>query len=236
MELQTIAVNQLCKGADQLMASETKLRVLIIGLSMWLFRYLVLEGLETPLVSGTLLVDMLGDSSSKMRAQSRWSFSRVREGLIDAFSRFESSGRFEGSEEAWSYIERQLASRPKFEEFYRELGLRSGLAQPRANRISAKHFELQPETLRAAVMSVITIDDGFVPITELLERLFNTWGLCFGGRPLDDALLAKLGYTGLDQDQDLTPNTEALTTLLAELGLATRLSDGVVMCHAKDRF
>jgi hypothetical protein len=154
------------KGADQLMASENKLRVLIIGLCMWLFRYLVLEGLETPLVSGTLLVDMLGDSSSKMRAQSRWSFSRVREGLIDAFSHFESSGRFEGSEEAWSYIERQLASRPKFEEFYRELGLRSGLAQPRANRISAKHFELQPETLRAAVMSVVAIDDGFVPITE----------------------------------------------------------------------
>lgn len=236
MELQTLAVNQLCEGADQLMASETKLRVIIIGLCMWLFRYLVLEGLETPFVSGTLLVDMLGDSSSKMRAQSRWSFSRVREGLIDAFSRFESSGRFEGSEEAWSYIQRQLASRPKFEEFYRELGLRSGMAQPRANRISAKHFELQPETLRAAVMSVVTIDDGSVPITELLDRLFNTWGLCFGGRPLDDALLAKLGYTGLDQDQDLTPNTEALTTLLAELGLATRLSDGVVMCHAKDRF
>jgi hypothetical protein len=41
------------------MAPETKLRVLIVGLSLWLFRYLVIEGFEKPDSVGIALVDML---------------------------------------------------------------------------------------------------------------------------------------------------------------------------------
>jgi hypothetical protein len=88
--------------------------------------------------------------------------------------------------------------------------------------------------LRVAVLSVLAIEEGMIPITELLERLYKTWGLCFGGRPEDAFLLEKIGYTALDQDQDLTPNTEALIALLRDLGLVTRFSDGLIMCHAKD--
>lgn len=236
MAVQTEAVLTLCTNAEELMASETKLRVLIIGLCLWLFRYLVLEGFEKPHLAGIALVDMTGDSSSKMRSQSRWSFSRVREGLIEAFERFESTGRFADCEDAWKHVETKLAGRPKFEEFYRELGLRSGLAQPRSSRIAAKHFELQPETARVVVMSTLKVQEGLISFTSLLDRIFNTWGLCFGGRPNDGPILTGLGYTGLDQDQDLTPNAEALTSLLSDLGLATRFSDGLVMCHAKDEF
>jgi len=236
MAPQTDAVMTLCRSADILMAPETKLRVLIVGLSLWLFRYLVIEGFEKPDSVGIALVDMLGDSSSKMRSQSRWSFARIREGLIDAFARFHALGRFDDCEDVWKHIQTQMGGRPKFEEFYRELTVRSGLAQPRSGRIAAKHFELQPETLRVVIMSVLGVEEGMIPITELLERVFRVWGLCFGGRPADGRLLTQLGYTGLDQDQDLTPNFEALTSLLSDLGLATRYSDGLVMCHAKDAF
>jgi hypothetical protein len=236
MAVQTEALLTLCRNADEVMASETKLRVLIVGLCLWLFRYLVLEGVDKPNIAGIALVDMSGESSSKMRSQSRWSFARIREGLIDAFARFHDVGRFEDCEDAWKYVQAQLGGRPKFEEFYRELSLRSGLAQPRSSRIAAKHFELQPETARVVVMSVLSLEEGMIPITDLLDRMFDTWGLCFGGRPNDGPVLTALGYTGLDQDQDLTPNTEALTSLLSDLGLATRFSDGLVMCHAKDAF
>jgi hypothetical protein len=236
MSVQTGALEKLCQNADVLTASESKLRVLVIGLCLWLFRYLINEGVEDPAINGIVLIDMLGDSSSKMRAQSRWSFARLREELIEGFSRFQSKGRFENCEEAWVYVQKQMGGRPKFEEFYRELALRGGWAQPRASRIAAKHFELQPETLRVAVMSVLTAEEGMTPITNLLDRLFANWGFCFGGRPDDGIALAELGYTGLDQDQDLTPNTEALITLLYDLGLAMRFSDGLVMCHVKESF
>jgi len=75
-----------------------------------------------------------------------------------------------------------------------------------------------------------------IPLSEFLDRLQSTWGLIIGGRPDDARLLRDLGYAGLDQDHDLTPNTAALVSLLTELGLATRFSDGLVMCHSEPRF
>lgn len=234
MTPQTEGILTLCRNADALSAPEAKLRVLIIGMSIWLFRYLVKEGIQPQEPLGLILVDMLGESASKMRSQSRWSYSRVREALLQAFVRFYDEGRFNDCKAAWRYIQDNMAGRPKFDEFFRELALRNGIAQPRAARIAAKHFELQPETLRVAVLSVLPLSEGMIPITELLERFYTIWGFCFGGRPEDAALLEKIGYSALDQDQDLTPNTEALITLLRDLGLVTRFSDGLVMCHAKD--
>jgi hypothetical protein len=234
MAPQTEAILTLCKNSDALSAPETKLRVLVIGMCIWLFRYLVKEGIEQPDTLGLVLVDMLGESSSKMRSQSRWSYARLREALVHGFARFYEEGRFDDCKAAWKHIQDNMAGRPKFDEFFRELTLRSGVAQPRASRIASKHFELQPETLRVAVLSVLSLSEGMIPITELLERFYKTWGFCFGGRPEDATLLEKIGYPALDQDQDLTPNTEALITLLRDLGLVTRFSDGLVMCHAKD--
>ena len=106
----------------------------------------------------------------------------------------------------------------------------------RASRIPAKHFEPQPDTLRVLTLSVLPAADGFLPLADLLDRLFDTWGITFGGRPEDADLLGRLGYVGLDQDRNLTPNATSLVNLLAELGLATRFSDGLVMCHSQPRF
>jgi hypothetical protein len=233
---QTSALRTLCENSDSLTATETKLRFLIIGLCLWMFHYLIEESLGPSGEAIVLLSDVSGDSHTRMRAQSRWSYARLREALIAGFSTFANHGRFDECAEAWNYVKEEQQGRPKFEEFYRELALRSGLAQPRASRVPAKHFEPQPDTLRVLVLSVLPVTDGFLPLAKLLDRLFDVWGLIFGGRPEDADLLGQLGYVGLDQDRDLTPNATALIDLLSDLGLATRFSDGLVMCHSKPRF
>ncbi len=233
---QTAALHILCKNADALAATETKLRFLIIGLCLWLFHYLIEESAGRSGETIALLSDVSGDSRSRMRAQSRWSYARLREALIAGFAAFAEDGRFDECAEAWDYVKYEQQGRPKFEEFYRELALRSGLAQPRASRVPAKHFEPQPDTLRVLVMSVLPVAEGFIPLAKLLDRLFDVWGLVFGGRLQDADLLGQLCYVGLDQDRDLTPNATALIGLLSDLGLATRFSDGLVMCHSQPCF
>lgn len=236
MAAQTKALLTLCSNAEVLVASETKLRFLVIGLCLWLFRYLPSEGLADSQQDFILLVDATGESRARMREQSRWSYSRLREALVCSFSNFSVKGRFEECEDAWEYVEEQLQGRPKFEEFYGTIALRCGLAQPRASRVPAKHFEPQPDTLRVLVLSILPVGEGLIPITEMLDRFFKVWAIVYGGRPDDAELLGKLGYSGLDQDRDLTPNTETLINLLNDLGLATRFSDGLVMCHSRPQF
>lgn len=233
---QTSALRTLCENADSLAATETKLRFLIIGLCLWLFHYLIEESVGPSGEAIALLSDVSGDSRSRMRAQSRWSYARLREALIAGFAAFAEDGRFDECAEAWNYVKDEQQGRPKFEEFYRELALRSGLAQPRASRVPAKHFEPQPDTLRVLVLSVCPVAEEFIPLAKLLERLYEVWGLVFGGRPQDADLLGQLGYVGLDRDRDLTPNATAFIELLSDLGLATRFSDGLVMCHSRPRF
>lgn len=235
MSLQTSALLTLCHNAEAMTASETRLRCLIVGLCLWLFRYLVEEGVSARKERFVLLADASGESSSRMREQSRWSYARLREGLVASFAAFASQDRFEGCEDAWNYLETQRDGRPEFES-YGTIALRSGLVQPRASRVPAKHFEPQPDTTRILVWSVLPRSQQMLPLGELLERFHVTWGLVYGGRPDDARLLGDLGYTGLDQDHDLTPNVNALVNLLAGLGLATRFSDGLVMCHSEPRF
>jgi hypothetical protein len=233
MSSQTTAILTLCRNADKLVASETKIRFLVVGLCLWLFRYLFQET-QAPGADGVLLLaDVTGDSASRVRAQSRWSYARGRETIATAFSRFSEDGRFEDCELAWQYVLKDLNGRPKFEEFYRELAVRSGLAQPRSSRVTAKHFEPQPDTLRILILSVLPVEHGVITLEEALERLFNTWSVVFGGRDADADLLSQRGYSGLDQDRDIVPNAAALVELLSDLGLATRYSDGLTVCHSQ---
>ncbi len=236
MTAQTGALVTLCRNAEALMASETRLRFLVIGLCLWLFRYLVVEGTADGKDSYILLADAMGDTSSRMRAQSRGSYARLREALIASFGNFAKAGRFAECEDAWKYVRNALDGRPKFEEFYGTIALRCGIAQPRASRVAAKHFEPQPDTLRVLVLSLLPHDDEMLALTELLERLYDIWRVVYGGRANDALLLGDLGYAGLDQDHDLTPNVNALIDLLADLGLATRFSDGLIMCHSRPQF
>jgi hypothetical protein len=232
---ETRALLRLCENGE-FMPTESRLRLLVIGLGCWISAYLrrvASAAAEHPLI---LLCDMSNGDSHRLREQSRWSYTRFRETLVSSFSSLAELGRFEPCEEAWEWVAQNQDGRPKIEEYYRELLLRNGLAQPRGGRIAAKHFELQPDTLTALALSVLSKEDELVPLHEFLDRLFSVWGLCFGGRNLDDNMLVELGYTGLDQAGDLSPNTESLVTLLVDLGLATRYSDGLVMCHCEPNF
>jgi hypothetical protein len=236
MTKQTAALKTLCENAEVLFAPETKLRALIIGLCIWLFRYVIEEGLGRDDEKCVLLVDYLGSTVSRMRFQSRWSYARLREAISASFRRFNDEGRFQDCAEAWQYVEDKRGGRPEFAEFYGTIALRSGLAQPRASRVAAKHFELQPDTLRIVLLSVLHDEEGLVSISVVLQRLYETWNIVFGGRSGDVELLNRLGYRDLDQDHDLTPNFNAFVDMLSELGLATRYSDGLVMCHSRARY
>ena len=235
MQSETRAVLRLCQNVDP-MSIEIKLRFIIIILSCWLIAYIRKKScieLQDPLI---LLTDMSNGESKKMREQSRWSYSRFREELAESFKNMAANGDFSECETQWNWISENKDGKPKVEEFYREILIRNGLAQPRASRVAAKHFELQPDTLHALTLSVLNKNEGLVDLPVCLDRLFETWSICFGGRSNDSDLLAKSGYTGLDRDRDLTPNMQGLESLLSDLGLATRYSDGLVMCHCTPNF
>ena len=166
-----------------------------------------------------------------MRDQSRWSYSRFREIVVDSFAALSETSAFEDCQEEWEYVKSELQGRPKVEEFFRELLIRNGLAQPRGGRVNAKHFELQPDTFAVLALSLIDNKEGFVPLPEFFERMFTTWGLCFGGRSTDAEALTSHGYFGLDEKSDLSANVEATTDLLIDLGFAHKYSDGLVLCE-----
>lgn len=224
---QTSALERLCGNLDRLVASETRLRGLTIALLVWLFHYLIREGRTRASPPPMLLMDFLGHPQSRLRSQSRWCFIRNTEVLLQSFDRFKTEGRFDEFESEYE----TLSAKPKFpllHEIFRELGLRSGLAQPRANNVP-KHFELQPDTLRVLVLSIIP-HGAIQPLSELAKQLSSIWGIVVGANADDSAHLAANGYAGLDQSDDLTPNVEAFVRLLKELGLAISPADGLILC------
>ncbi len=227
---ETAAIRRLCENCSD-MPVEFRLRYLIIGLGCWVASYLRRSTLSEGASGMPLLADMTGGGSLRMREQSRWSYTRFRESVIERFVRLAETDAFADCQDAWEWVQSELDGRPKVEEFFRELLIRNGLAQPRGGSVNSKHIELQPDTLAMLTLSVIGQDEGPVPLPEFFERMSADWGLCFGGRPKDADELAAHGYFGLDEKTDLTANVEATTELLINLGLARKYSDGLVLCQ-----
>ncbi|HUY91797.1 MAG TPA: hypothetical protein VMV10_23850 [Pirellulales bacterium] len=225
---QTSALECLCRNLERLVAPETRLRGLTIALLIWLVQYLIREG-QGKKSSPLLLMDFLGRRQSRLRSQSRWCFTRTTEDLLQSFARFDAEGRFDECHSEYEALTANSASKfPPLQEVLRELSLRSGLAQPRANNIP-KHFELQPDTLRVLVLSMMPYGE-VRSLAELATQLYMVWGIVIGANADDSARLASNGYAGLDQSEDLTPNVEAFVRLLKELGLAINPADGLVLC------
>lgn len=116
------------------------------------------------------------------------------------------------------------------EEHDSDLAVRIGFAQPRAHQARRKHFELQPDTTRMLLLSVITPDNPLVTFEDVAAALRDIWGVSFGGCEDDLNTLRNNGYEGLDDDADLEPNRNAFVDLLKRLNLATEPSDGLVLC------
>jgi hypothetical protein len=231
MKDQTSALACLCGNLERLVAPEARLRGLTIALLVWLVHYLLREGRGSgkKQVAPLLLMDFLGHAQSRLRSQSRWCFTRMTEDLLQSFARFKIEGRFDGYGTEYEALAARTPSKfPPLQEILRELGLRSGLAQPRANNVP-KHLELQPDTLRVLVLSMIPCGE-IRSLAALAEQLWSVWGIVVGANANDSTHLAANGYAGLDQSEDLTPNVDAFVRLLMELGLATSPADGLVVC------
>lgn len=226
---ETEAIRNLCENCADIPV-EVKLRFLMIGLGCWVTSYLRRSNLPENTNPLPLLLDMTGGASSRMREQSRWSYTRFRETVVDGFAGLAESQTFDHCQAAWEWVRTELDGRPKIEEFFRELLIRHGLAQPRGGRVNVKHFELQPDTLAVLSLSVLGKGEEMVPLPEFFARMFETWGVCFGGRSIDADMLTAHGYFGLDEKTDLTANVDATTELLVDLGFAQKYSDGLVLC------
>jgi len=228
MESQTLALSILCENLSENTAHTTQLRDLIIGLCSWLFLYIQkgphIHG-ETPL----MFMDFLGGTNPRTRANSRNSFSRQREYFFGSYLQLRDSGRLDCEETDFELVE---ITRFKFlEQHFSDLAVRIGFAQPRAFQARRKHFELQPDTARILLKSIVRPNQ-IMTFSEVAQALRNTWGICFGGCDDDQSELRSHGYTGLDYDDDLESNSEAFITLIKRMKIAVEPSDGLVLCAA----
>lgn len=116
--------------------------------------------------------------------------------------------------------------------FVRDLGIRCGLVKPRATSQKSKYISLHADTIEVLVLTLIEHDEvEGVTLDEFAERLWDTFGLIFGGLnegAEDFNILSKLGIYDANQD-DLNRNNDMFVARLVSLGLAKEYSDGLVL-------
>jgi hypothetical protein len=228
MASQTGACRLLCQNLDLSTPHPARLRFLIIALGMWLLTYLVAEAADASDESGgsILFMDFLGKTRSRCRAQSCASFARHRELIYRAYPAWKDAGRFADLDAHYGEFKNDFKI---LEQHFSDLAVRIGLAQPRAAQAKRKHYELQPDTCRTLLTSVMEAGE-LADLPTISKRLKETWGACIGAGVDDRADLHAAGYLGLDDDDDLRPNRAAFVRLLKTLDLAFEPSDGLVLC------
>lgn len=112
-------------------------------------------------------------------------------------------------------------------EHYLELAVRMGMAQPRSGS-TYKHFELQPDTMRTLLLSVIP-PGAVEEISCVAPRLRETWGVVFGGCPDDRSYLRADGYSGIDEEDLFGVDRVGFIRLAKKLNMASEPSDGLVL-------
>jgi hypothetical protein len=230
MSRQTAALAQLCKNLERGTSHQTRLRSLVIGLCSWLFIYL--QKIAARAKSGDaktplLFSDFLGGQNERLRSLSRICFARQRQLVFESYRAMWEASVLDCTEDDFEAV---AESRFKFlDEHFSDLAIRIGFAQPRAYQARRKHFELQPDTARLFCASILGSNDVW-QFEQLATELRTTWGICVGACDDDLALLRSEGYEGLDEDDDLSPNRDALISLLKALNIAAEPSDGLVLC------
>jgi hypothetical protein len=234
MAPQTKALLTLCRNLESGVSHSTKLRCLVVGLCSWLFIYLHKRTAESHGMKGEtplFVMDFLGNTNARLRAASRLCFARERGLVFESYRALRDGGAVDFEDEL--FAPKNGDGQPDFsflEQHYSDLSVRIGFAQPRAWQARRKHFELQPDTTRMLLLSIITPENPLVPFEEISRELRNVWGVAFGGCDDDLATLRKHGYEGLDDDADLEPNRDVFVDLLKRLNLATEPSDGLILC------
>ena len=232
MQTQTDALGRLCGNLDD-HGHYRRIRYLVLGLLAWLMSYL-LGTAAVRAADRILLFDFLGEKDGPVRSQSQTCYARLRETVRNAYRDLAAAGRFSTDPVA----DRVFARRNREEEddfrfleqHFGDLALRMGYAQPRASRVAQKHLELQPDTLRTLMLSILDREAArAITFEDVCVRLEETWSVVVGGAAADPETLRKQGYFGFDE-ADLQRNAVAFADRLKSLNLAVEPSDGLVLC------
>lgn len=233
MRPETSALVVLCQNLRERESKYSRLRHLILGLGAWLFRYLL--KVATPKQQRpTLFMDFSDRADSRLRAQSRYCYNRHYNNVLDLYERWNNDGRYDRDiEEAGTFAKKngkKASSGSDYaflSEHFLELAVRMGFAQPRSGS-TYKHFELQPDTLRTLLLSVIS-PRGVEEISSVAPHLRETWGVVFGGCPDDRSYLRQDGYSGIDEEDLFGVDRAGFIRLAKKLNMASEPSDGLVL-------
>jgi hypothetical protein len=238
MVKETDALARLCNNF-QGYSPYKRVRFYVIGLQAWLISYLVKTAAAVRAASPIFLFDFSGVKDGPTRIQSKSCYARLRETVGRSYLQFAQASRFDPDPIAEGlFNKRSKQGRILEEDFdftfleqhFSDMALRIGYAQPRASSVSDKHFELQPDTLRVLMLSLLPSDTHqAMKIDEVYEALAITWCIVVGGNTDDLERLREQGYFGLDEE-DLRANSEAFVCRLKSLNFAVEPSDGLVLC------
>ena len=232
MGTQTEALARLCENlADY--SHYRRIRYVVLGLLAWLMNYLLRTAAgraSTPL----LLFDFMGEKNGPIRSPSQTCYARLRETVRRAYLDLAAADRFSADPVAEGVFARRNRKDENdfrfLEQHFGDLALRMGYAQPRASRVPQKHFELQPDTLRTLMLSILHHESArAIPFADLCTELRNTWSIVVGGVGTDSEILWQQGYFGFDE-ADLQRNAVAFADRLKGLNLAAEPSDGLILC------
>jgi len=236
MEPQSMAIAQLCRNINNNTSHHSKLRDLTIALCSWLFIYT--QKISDPDKKMPLLfMDFNTRQYTRTRTLSRYCYSRQREWFCKSYNTLRDCGEISFEDRVFIPEEKKetdpnlekIADYKFLEDHFNYLALRIGFSQPRGNREPRKHFELQPETARILINSVLESEE-VLEYEQMSVRLRQIWGSCYGGSHDDIIVLNERGYSGLDLDEDLVPNSAKFSNLLIRLNLAVEPSDGLILC------
>ena len=232
MDAQTKALARLCGNLVDY-SHYRRVRYFVLGLLAWLVSHM-LRTASVRAAEPLLLFDFVGDRFGPIRSQSRTCYARVRERVRGAYVDLASAGRFsENPVRSRTFARRNREDEGDFqflEQHFGDVALRMGYAQPRASRVPQKHFELQPDTLRTLMLSILDHDAAkAITFDDMCTLLRTTWGVVSGGGKGESELLRQHGYFGFDES-DLRMNAGRFAERLAELNLAVEPSDGLVLC------
>ena len=235
MQAQTDALARLCKNLAGY-SRYRRIRYVVLGLLAWLMHYLLAAARPHGDVGRVVLMDFVGENDGPIRSQSRACYARLRETVRRAYLDFAAAGCFTDdpvAEGVFARVNRPDEQNFKFlEEHFGNLALQMGYAQPRASRVQQKHFELQPDTLRVLLMTILHEDPArAMTFDQVCSRLRDTWDILVGGGASDYEVLREQGYFGFDE-ADLDRNAVAFAGRLKDLNLAVEPSDGLVLCSS----
>ena len=233
MQAETEALMRLCTNM-QAYSHYKKVRYYVLGLLAWLMSYLLKTAAPDRSGAPLMFFDFTDKRNGRIRSQSQACYARLRETVRRSYSEFAASGRFDSDPIAQGLFSPK--TRPEDTDFaflethFSELALRMGYIQPRAFQVRLKHFELQPDTLRVLMLSILDVDAGTaVPLDQVCGRLGETWSVMVGALGGDLEALRDQDYFGFDEE-DLRHNTNAFSEHLKRLNMAFEPSDGLVLC------